>query len=75
MILFAEQLQRFRRKAGMSQEDLAEKIDVSRQTLSKWEQGQSSPDLERFAKLCDVLHVSPNELIYGETKALQLFCK
>lgn len=39
MEIFAEQLQQLRRKAGMSQEELAERLDISRQTLSKWEQG------------------------------------
>ena len=46
---FGEKLQSLRKKAGFSQEDLAEKLDITRQTVSKWELDQSTPEL-RAAK-------------------------
>lgn len=41
-----ERINQIRKMAGMTQEELAEKMHVSRQTISKWETGASSPDLE-----------------------------
>ena len=53
-----------RRKAlGFSQETLAEKLDVSRQAVAKWESGQAFPTAERLAELCRVLEVTPGELL------------
>lgn len=66
MEVFAEQLQQLRRKAGMSQEELAERLDISRQTLSKWEQGVSSPDIEKAIALCKIFEVSLDMLVNGE---------
>lgn len=67
---FGQRLFQYRRQAGMSQEELAEKVEVSRQTLSKWETGQSYPDAEKMVSVCNVLSVSPNELLncYKENK-------
>lgn len=47
---------------NLSQGDLAEKLDVSRQSVSKWETDSSVPDLEKLMKLCDVFGVSLDEL-------------
>ena len=47
---------------GLSQEDLAAKLEVSRQSVSKWETGQSVPDLEKIIKLADLFGVSVDEL-------------
>lgn len=65
---FGQRLLQYRRKAGMSQEDLAEKVDVSRQTLSKWETGQSLPDAEKIQTVCEVLSITPNELLNYSSK-------
>ena len=53
---------RRRRELGLSQEALAEKLDVSRQAVAKWETGQTFPTAERLAELCRVLDLSPGEL-------------
>ena len=49
--MLAENLYALRRKSGLSQEQLAEKIGVSRQAVSKWEGGQSTPELEKLKAL------------------------
>ena len=48
---------------GLSQEALAEKLDVSRQAVAKWETGRTFPTAERLAELCRLLEVSPAELL------------
>ena len=65
MTEFAKNLQSLRKKANLSQEDVAEYLHLSRQAISKWEQGQSTPDVETCLKLCEVLKVSPNQLLLG----------
>ncbi|MBQ4486547.1 MAG: helix-turn-helix domain-containing protein [Oscillospiraceae bacterium] len=52
-----------RRMKKMTQEDLADKLGVSRQTISKWETGDSIPDMEMGMKLADILQVSLDELM------------
>lgn len=49
----------------MSQEQLAEQLHLSRQAVSKWEMGQSTPDVDTCIKLCEVLNVTPNRLLLG----------
>ena len=60
--MFTEKLQKLRRDAGMSQEKLAEKIGVSRQTVAKWENGDSSPDLNDALAISQVFGVTLDEL-------------
>ena len=55
---FAERLKDARRVCGLSQEELAERLDVSRQAVGKWEQGQAYPEMEKLIALCAVLNVS-----------------
>ena len=52
-----------RRKAGWSQEELSEKLDVSRQSISKWESGQATPDVERIIELSNIFGVSTDYLL------------
>lgn len=52
-----------RKMSGMTQEQLAEKLDVSRQTVSKWEAGGSLPDLESAVKVSRIFHVSLDDLL------------
>lgn len=54
-----------RKEQKLSQEDLASLIDVSRQTISKWETGEKIPDLDNVNKLCQVLKVDMNQLVDG----------
>ncbi len=57
-----------REKCGFTQEQLAKKLYVTRQAVSKWERGIGTPDYELLSKLCEVLNVTPNEIIAGERK-------
>ncbi len=66
---FANHLQFLRKKANLSQEDLAEHLNISRQAVSKWELGQSSPDIDTCLKLCEVLKITPNQLFSGSNNA------
>lgn len=57
---------------NLSQGDLAEVLDVSRQSVSKWETDASVPELDKLVKLCDLFGVSMDELVRGEkTEAAQ----
>ena len=51
-----------RKKNGLSQEELAEKVGVARQTISKWELGETSPDLKQSKELSKIFKVSLDEL-------------
>ena len=55
-----------RKKKGMTQEELSEKIGVSRKSVSRWENGKNMPDLSLFKPLCEVLDITINELMSGE---------
>lgn len=57
-----------RKKMGLSQEELAEKIGVARQTISKWELGETSPDLKQAKELSKVFKVSLDELTDNDIK-------
>ena len=61
---FGENLYNLRKAAKMSQEKLAEKMDVTRQSVSKWENGESYPEMEKIMKLCDVFHCKINDLVH-----------
>ena len=63
---FANRLKDARRVCGLSQEELAERLDVSRQAVGKWEQGQAYPELEKLIALCAVLNVSADMLLLDE---------
>ena len=52
-----------RKKSGLSQEDVAEKLGVSRQTVSKWETDETVPDIRQSKKMAVLYHVSLDELI------------
>ena len=63
---FADRLKEARRISGLSQEELAEQLDVSRQAVGKWEQGQSYPEVEKLLTLCAVLNTSLDALMADE---------
>jgi AbrB family looped-hinge helix DNA binding protein len=63
---FAENLTELRKLNNYSQEELAERIGVSRQTLSKYETGESLPDIEKCRQLADVFSVTVDDLISYE---------
>ena len=61
----ADRIQSLRKAKGISQEELADKIGVSRQAVSKWESEQSSPDLEKVILLSDYFEVTTDFLLKG----------
>lgn len=63
VMILADKISELRRANGWSQEELAEKLDVSRQSVSKWESGSSIPDLNRLIKLSEIFGVSTDYLI------------
>lgn len=65
---FGERLLGYRTNIKKSQEKLAEEVGVSRQTISKWETNQSTPDFDKILPLCNALGITPEELITGEVK-------
>ena len=64
--MFADNLMELRKYHSLSQEELAEKIGVSRQTLSKYETGESLPDIEKCKALADVFGITVDDLICYE---------
>lgn len=65
-MIFADKLIRLRKKAGWSQEELAEQMAVTRQSVSKWEGAQSVPDLEKMIRLSELFGVSTDYLLKDE---------
>ena len=63
---FGENLQFLRKRANMTQEDLAEKMEVSRQSVSKWESNSSYPETEAILRLCDLFHCDMDTLLRGD---------
>lgn len=63
---FAEKLKSIRKKAGMSQEKLAEKIGVSRQAITKWETDAGIPDIDNMMALSSLFNISLDELLSNE---------
>ena len=64
--MLSENIMQLRKAAGLSQEQLAEQIGVSRQTVSKWETGQSAPELEKLVALSRVFGIS-TDMLLGNT--------
>ena len=64
--MIGENIAKLRRDAGLTQEALAEKLDVSRQTLAKWESGESVPDVLRCDALADLFNTTLEELLHGD---------
>ena len=61
--MLSERICQLRRKCGLSQEQLAERIGVSRQAISKWESGTSTPELEKLIALSECFQITLDELI------------
>ena len=60
---FAENLMTLRKQRGWSQEELGSQIKVTRQTVSKWEMGQSTPELEKLVELSKLFDMSLDQLV------------
>lgn len=63
-----ENLQYIRGKFGLTQDQLAEQLDVSRQSVSKWESGASFPETEKILQICDMYNVSVDDLMRGDVR-------
>lgn len=76
---FCEKLMNLRKSRGWSQEELGERLGVTRQTVSKWELGETTPEMEKLARMSELFGVSIDELVkggdynetYNETKSEQ----
>ena len=70
---FNNRLYQLRKQKGLSQEELANRLNVSRQTVSKWEVGDSTPDMEKLIAMSDLFGVSLDNLVMekkeGQTPA------
>lgn len=66
-----ERLYELRKGKNLSQEEVADKLNVTRQTISKWETNQSSPDFDKIKPLCDLYGITADELLTGIKKEEQ----
>lgn len=60
-----------RKSKGLSQEEAAEILNVTRQTISKWETDQSTPDFDKILPICELYKITPDELLTGTKKKIQ----
>ena len=65
---FGQNLQFLRKTAGITQEGLTEKLEVSRQSVSKWESDNSFPEMEKLVQLCDIFGCSMDTLVKGDAE-------
>ena len=68
--MFKDNLISLRKMRGMSQEELAERIGITRQTLSKYETGESLPDIEKSKAIADVFDIPLDELVNTDDRML-----
>ena len=61
-----ERLLELRKSKHLSQEEVADKLNVTRQTVSKWETDQTTPDFNKIVPLCELYDITANELLTGE---------
>lgn len=62
-MIFSEKLQLIRKNKGLTQEELAEKLTVSRQAVAKWESGQAYPDISNLIQISNLFHVTVDYLV------------
>lgn len=67
-----EKLFELRKNKNLSQEEVAEKLNVTRQTVSKWETNQSTPDFDKIVPLCELFEISTDELLRGKKSESQV---
>lgn len=65
------QIKRYRTRLGLSQEELADRIFVTRQSVSNWETGRTYPDLQSLLRLSDLFGLSLDELIKGDIETMK----
>ncbi|CAM3731334.1 helix-turn-helix transcriptional regulator [Erysipelothrix urinaevulpis] len=69
---FSKNVYELRKKSGLTQEDLAERMEVSRQTISNWETGVAQPTLDKAIEISELFSVSIDELIGQQSKSKEL---
>ena len=65
--MLSENIRKFRKSNNMSQDELAEKLEVSRQSVSLWENGQTQPTVDNIIALTKIFNISANDLLGDET--------
>ena len=68
MVNIGEKLFELRKSKNLSQEEVADKLNVTRQTVSKWETNQSTPDFDKILPICELFGITPEELLTGKKK-------
>lgn len=71
MMEIGQQIRKYREKENYSQEYLAEKLYVSRQTISNWENERSYPDIHNLLMMCNLFNVSLDDLVKGDVKRME----
>ena len=66
-----KQIKRYRMEANLSQEELADKVFVSRQTISNWENDKNYPDIKSLVLMSEVFHVSLDHLVKGDLERMK----
>ena len=66
--MLSENLKRIRKDNNLSQEQLAEKLGVSRQSVSKWENGEAYPEMDKVLQLCKMFNLNIDELLNQDIK-------
>ena len=66
-----QNLRRLRAQSGMTQEQVAARLNITRQALSSYESGRTRPDIDMLLRLCQVYHTDLEGLIYGDTERLR----
>ena len=69
-MMFNEKLKELRKKKGLTQEDLASELNVSRQAITKWESGDGAPDIDNLRNIALFFHVSVDYLIDNKTEQI-----
>ena len=72
METFGERLTKLRKEKGLTQNDIADKVGVSAQAVSKWEKDLASPDIDVLLKLSEIFEISMDELLGKEKKTVEL---
>lgn len=66
-----QRIKNYRENANLTQDSLAQKLNVSRQSVSKWEKGGSLPDIDRLVTMSELFDISLDKLILGKDKNIQ----
>ena len=69
---FGQRFSRLRKNLGLKQDDIAEKVNISAQAVSKWENDLSAPDISTLPILADILNVSLDELLGREVEEIKI---